>query len=111
MRAQFAIFFQYLAAADNLRMPKEGADLDPAACAAREQHSRPAASPGGGGGRHRDGAEGQRVQVDLPQQHRLANLLYRPVIRRSAHIGRLQLVGVQGMPLNYQLLNTDQVEV
>ena len=55
-----------------------GADLDPATRAAREEHSRPAASPGGG--RHRDGAEGQRVQVDLPQQHRLADLLYRPVV-------------------------------
>ena len=51
---------------ENLR----GADLDPAARAAREEHSRPAASPGGGG-RHRDGAEGQRVQVDLPQEHGL----------------------------------------
>ena len=42
----------------------KAANLHPSAIAAREEHARPAAP-----GRHRDGAEGQRVEVDLPQEH------------------------------------------
>ena len=43
------------------------ANLHPSSGAAREEH----AAAGEAAGRHRDGAEGQRVQVDLPQEHGL----------------------------------------